>query len=185
MYGRYLLALLLPGSAVPTFPVGPVVPKALIRWSPEELALAIEEGRRQLDRQGRDHERIQTRSQFLFTSSVALLVVLAAATRRIAEAGGITLFVVWGVGMLVVLAAILGAASLLSVRAEFKIIDARLVSYQAPGDVQSAIATAYTTAVGLGEATVATRLTVYRDAVLLLLIGSAIDVFIWVVTAGR
>lgn len=184
MYVAYAVALFVPGRAVPTFACGDFPPGDLTNWSADECKLLVEEGQRQLDRQAREHERIQSRAQFLFTTALALLVVLAATARRIAERGGIAVFVLWGIGMLLVGAAVLGASALLSVRAEFRNLDARLVSQQAAGNVLREIAAAYSRSVGTGEATLQTRLTIYRDAVLLLLLAGVVEVVIWVLTAG-
>jgi hypothetical protein len=59
-----------PGHLVPVFEVHNTTVGDLTGWEPDELNLAIEEGRRQLDRLFDELERVRVRAQFLFTSTV-------------------------------------------------------------------------------------------------------------------
>ncbi|HVE45525.1 MAG TPA: hypothetical protein VNA57_02095 [Acidimicrobiales bacterium] len=159
MYGRYVAALFRPGHRVPTFDVYRIVAGDMAGWSAEELRLLVEEGRRQVDRHARELERIQSRAQFLFTTALALLIVLAAAGRRVATSEGVVMLLVWGLGTAVVAAGMLGASSLLAVRAEVSGIETALLSTQAPGGVLEALARSYAGMMSRGESSVATRLT--------------------------
>ncbi len=83
VYARHVVALLLPGCDLGEFIAHPTEPGDVSGWDAEELRLLLEEGRRQLDRQRAELERIQTRAQFLFTTAAALLTVFVSQTDRI------------------------------------------------------------------------------------------------------
>lgn len=178
MYWRHLWGLALPGIWVKTVNVHPNEPKSLDKWDEPSLQLVIDEGRRQLDRQGQRFDRIRTTAQLLFTTSLALLVVLAASAHRILDKEAGTLVALWIAGLLLVALGMLGAASVLTVNAEFGTIDtAKFTEFE--NDSLRVLATAYAEQVGIGESTVAARLTVYRDAVWLVLLGAAVQLVVW------
>jgi hypothetical protein len=53
------------------FDVHRAEPGDMSKWEDDDLNLLIDEGRRQLDRQGSDLEQIRGRAQFLFTTTLA------------------------------------------------------------------------------------------------------------------
>ena len=63
-----------------------------------------------------------------------------------------------------------GAAAILTVKADFKVIHAAVLSASTP-PVDQALASSYSRMMSTGENTVATRLTVFRQAVVFSLIG--------------
>jgi hypothetical protein len=69
----------------------------------------------------------------------------------------------------------------MSVRSTFGMIDAALLSQQ-ERPVLPAVARAYAESVAEGHNTVGTRLTVFRDAVLLVIIGAAVQLGVWLST---
>jgi hypothetical protein len=179
VYVRHVCALFIPGVDPGEHVAHAVEPDALVDWCSDEHRLLIEEGRRQVDRQRAELERVQARGQLLFTTAAALLTVFLSQTRGLA---GLVVVILWVVGLLLLVAGLLGAAALMSVRARFGGIDAALLSHQAAGSVEAGLAAAYSRAVRTGENTAATRITVFRDAVALVLIGAVLQTVIWLYT---
>jgi hypothetical protein len=175
MYLRHVWGLVIPGVRVRVVPVHNIQPTSLDDWRDDALRLLVDEGRRQLDRQSARFDRVRTNAQFLFTTALALLVVLAAAARR---TDGL-LMVAWAFGLAVVALGLLGAASLLTVRSDFGTIDTAKLTESGPAPL-AALADAYAHQVGTGENTVAARITVYRDAVWLVLLGALIQLIVWI-----
>jgi hypothetical protein len=175
MFLRHLWGLLLPGIDVRVIPSHNNKPILLDDWSDEDLPLLVEEGRRQLDRQLARFDRVRTNAQFLFTTALALLIVLAAAAHR---TDGL-LTIAWGFGLAVVTLGLLGAASVLVVKSDFGAIDTALFTNSSSAPMRE-LATAYAQQVGVGENTVAARITVYRDAVWLVLLGAIVQLIVWI-----
>lgn len=128
----------------------------------------IEEGRRQLDRQLSDLEQIRGRAQWLFTVGAAITTALAGAF--VANQSHGARLALWIVGLALLVLGVGGAAAVMAVRADFKMIDtAVLSSYKPP--VQPALARDYSRMLGVGENTVATRLTIFRQSVVYVILG--------------
>ena len=68
-------------------------------------------------------------------------------------------------------------------QSEFGTIDAALLTYSGPRPLKP-LAEAYAEQVRSGENTIAARITVYRDAVWLVLIGAAAQLVVWLATVG-
>lgn len=167
-----------PGRAVPAYEVHVTPPSDVNAWSPEEQTLLVEEGRRQLDRQANDLECIRSRAQFLFTTTLGLLVVVFAEFKTIISNGNVGSFLMWCLAVLCSIMALLGAASIVTARKELGFIDAaRLTSTSRP--VLPELAAAYGRCIRIGENTVATQITVFRDAVLLLAVAGAFFAGAW------
>lgn len=179
VYLQHVLVLFWPGGNPGQFAVHPGVPGHLGEWSDDDLRLLVEEGRRQLDRQHSDLERIQNRAQFLFTITAGLLALFGSQASRLQEAHGVLLGL-WVVGLLVILLALLGGAALMSAKGEFGGVDACLLSSQASGVLKS-VGRGYANSVGAGENTIATRITVLRDAVFLTTLGGAFQGGLWII----
>lgn len=168
IYAEHVLGLVLPGQRPETHDADPVRPGALTSWTDGELPLMIEEGRRQLDRQQHDFERVQARAQWLFTVAAA---VTAAVGTMLANGDpswwqwtiGLTslALLVWGVG---------GTAAIIVVRADFRVIHAPVLSHLG-APVNRSLAEAYSGMMATGGNTVATRLTILRQAMVLCLAG--------------
>lgn len=181
IYAQHVLCLVLPGRRVPVLEVHPNEPDTIDDWDSDDFKLLIEEGRRQLDRQLRDLERIQNRSQFLFTTALGLLVLAVATAKQVANRGNVIVFCAWILALGLIVLSILGAAALMTVRSDLGMIDTALAT-SLPRPVDKALAAAHARAVRPGENTVATRLTVYRDAVYLLIVGAAFFAGAWLAT---
>jgi hypothetical protein len=177
-YGRYIFLLFRPGVKAPVFPSDPNKPGEVNGWSEQELTLVVEEGRRQSDRVSHDLEHVQARAQILLTTGIAILIGAAAGTRAVVDHGGLWLFLCWGLTILLVLASVFGATAILVVRADREVIHATVLSNR-PRPVLRELAAAYASSVTTRERTFATRLTLFRDAVLLLLLAGAALFGLW------
>lgn len=89
------------------------------------------------------------------------------------------LIVLWVTGCASSLLAGLGSAAILSVRARFGRVLPTLVS-QSERPILRAVAKGYVGQAATGENTVATRLTLVRDAVFLLTLGGSLQLVLWV-----
>jgi hypothetical protein len=181
IYLRHVLALFLPGIYVPVFEAYRIEPSPLDGWQDQDFNLLIDEGRRQLDVQREELERVRARGQFLFTTAGALLAVMLGFGRRVVRHESITLFLLWSFGALLVTLGLLGAASLMTARGEFGAIDTRLLSATRPPVLED-LARAYPEQVGPGENTLATRIAVFRDAATLVVLGAIAQAVTWLWT---
>ena len=177
VYLAHVGALFRPGVRVRPFRVHPGAVGSLEGWSDDDFQLLVEEGRRQLDRQRTDLDRLQSRSQLLFTTAVALLALLVSES-GVVHRHGIGVVVLWYLGLVLIVVGLLGSAALMSVRSTFGMIDAALLSQQTPPVLRS-VARAHAEGVAEGENTVGTRLTVFRDEVMLVVVGAALQAGVW------
>jgi hypothetical protein len=178
VYLAHVLALVRPGAEVPTFRSHQIQAQPLTGWGDDELQLMIDEGRRQSDRQLADLEQIRGRAQWLFTVGAPILTAIAAVFAAFDKGDSGWWVVVWLVSLLVAGYGVVGAAAIMTIRADFDVIDsAVLSSYQPP--VLNKLADDYAAMLGAGENTVATRLTVYRQAVVWLIVGGYGALITW------
>ena len=168
VYLAHVVSLFAPGRDVPVFAADRLKPENIDAWAPEELQLLIDEGRRQVDRQQGDLESIRGRAQWLFTVGAAALAALGGGfvSRRPAS----PVAALWLAGMVLLVYGVGGAAAILTVKADFDVIHAAVLSASAR-PVDQELAGIYARMMSTGENTVATRLTVFRQAVVFSLIG--------------
>lgn len=180
IYLQHAVGLFLPGHPPDTYKAHQVDAGTLDGWSEQDLDLLIEEGRRQLDQQYSDLERIRNRAQFVFLTSLALVGTLGGLIRDTSSTGG------WASGLWLASAlattwALLGAAGIMTVTAVFSGIDSAVLSNYPP-PIKPRLAADYAGMLADGENTVATRLTVHRSAVLWLLVGAYFALAAWIQT---
>jgi hypothetical protein len=166
IYLLHICGLLAPGQKIPVFASHQVEAQSLDNWAEEDLERMIEEGHRQLDRQLSDLEEIRGRAQWLFTVGAAITASLGGAFRTV----GPTNPTLWLVAFIVLSYGVAGAAAIMTVRADFATIDTAKLSQSTPPILKS-LATSYSRMLRIGEDTVATRLTVFRQAVFVVVIG--------------
>lgn len=179
MYLRHVRGLLIPGITVAIVQTDTLEPGSLDGWDDDALWIVVDEGRRQIDRQAGRFDRIRSGAQLLFTTALALLVVLGASAHRVLHREGVVLSVGWVVGLVAVASGTLGAAAILTVKAEFGSIHTALLSRSGPEPLRE-LAVAYTQQVRAGENTLNARVTVYRDAVWLVLVGALAQLIVWI-----
>lgn len=161
-----------PGAKVPSFQVHPGEPGDISGWENEDCQTLIEEGRRQLDAQRDQTEQIRSRAQFLFTTAIGLAAVSFAGKSTVFAAKSDVPLAIWSLGLLLTTLGLLGTASVIVARKEFGSIDTALMTTAYKPPVPPKLAAGYSRQVGSGANTVATLLTVYRDAVLLVMLGA-------------
>jgi hypothetical protein len=171
MYLAHLRGLW-PGTRVPSFQVHPDTTGETDKWGKEDLQVLIDEGRRQLDAQRDQTEQIRSRSQFLFTTAIGLAAISFAGRSTVFSAKNDFPLAIWSLGLLLATLGLLGTASVIVARKEFGSIDAALMTTTYEPPVTPKLAAGYAQQVGRGANTVATLVTVYRDAVLLVMLGA-------------
>lgn len=177
VYLWHCAAVFLPGVDVPVFAPPAVFDGDLRAMSNDDLKLIVEEGRRQLDRQQGDLERIRSRGATLVTVGLAEIALLSSGARRAFSAGGWET-AAWASAAVLVVLGLAGAAAVLTAKSVFGRTDTAMAAGLAP-PVLRPLACAYAEQVGYGEETVRTRLTVLRDAVLLLVVGALVYAALW------
>lgn len=170
LYLIYCAALLHPGRTLPTFGHPQPYTGNLDSHSDEELGLLVEEGRRQFDRQMADLDRIRNRAGALATVSLALAAAVVTRSSAVLERHAV-LVVLWVAAAALAALSVAGAASVLSAQAVFGRTDTRM-SAEGPRPTHKHLAEAYVEQVSIGEETVRTFLTVFRDAVTLAVLSA-------------
>lgn len=164
LYLCYVASVFRPGVRVPTFGAPAEFTTSLDSVGDDDLKILIEEGRRTLDQQEADLERIRSRAVPLLTVGLAETAVLSALAVRAFHHGALAT-VAWCLAAVAIVLAIGGAASVLTAQARMGRVDPRHVA-TCPPPLLRAAAHDYLQSLGEGEETVRTRLTVLRDAVL-------------------
>ncbi len=178
VYLAHVLALVRPGVEVPSFSAHQIQARPLTGWGNDELQLMIDEGRRQSDRQLADLEQIRGRAQWLFTIGVPIVTEIVTVFAAFDKGDSGWWVVLWLVSLLAAGYGVVGAAAIMTIRADFDVIDSAVLSgYQPP--VLNKLADDYAGMLGTGENTVATRLTVYRQSVVWLIIGGYGALITW------
>lgn len=179
IYARHVLALFIAGAGAPVHDADHNKSGDQSAWTDEQIDLLIEEGRRQLDRQVEDLERVRLRAQVTLALGLALLGAAGSLRSTISAAHVVVLWVLWGLALAVTGWAILGAAATAVVRADMNMIHATVLS-RYTGDVKRQLAHDYANSAPAGESQVAARLTNLRIAVAYLLVGAALTLGAWV-----
>lgn len=164
----YQVRGLWPGVEVPSLIVHPMDVGRLDDWDDRDLELLVEQAGGQLNRQRGDIEAVRQRAQFLFSTCLGSLGLFGLAASQVSTS--IVAFIVGALACLLVVTSLLGAAGVVVARKELGIVDASLLSQVEPPILRT-LAESLAGAVGTGENTLATLITVYRDAVFLLIIG--------------
>lgn len=180
VYVSHVAALLWPGSTSKFFTVHSRTSGALDGWQTRDFDLLIEQGRLQLNRQRQDLENIRSRGQFLFTSALGVLGLIGFALPEIARSVDGLAFVLWITSGALTLITILGAAAVVVARKTVGEVDASILS-RVDSPIEETLARAYGDSISEGENTVATEITVFRDAVLFLVLGVVCLAIAWVV----
>lgn len=178
IYLAHVLALILPGEAVPLHRSHQKEPHELTGWRKEDLELMVAEGQRQSDRQLAALEQTRGRAQWLFVVGVPIVTATVAIWPVVDKTGSSLAIGFWLVGLILTTYALAGAAAIMTVRADFELIDTAVFStYERP--VLEKLAGDYAAMLGLGANTVATRITVFRQAVVFLIVGGYAALIVW------
>lgn len=180
LYLHYLIAPFRPGVQLPTFEA----PQEFT-WSinanldGSELDLIVNEGRRQLDRQRADLEALRGRATALLTLCLAEVGLLSAGAATVFEHR--LLIIPWAISVIAVLLSLGGAIALVSARADFNSVSTMGLAAADP-PLNRVAALTYAKSVSAGDVTIATRITVFRGAVLLAVIGAILYATVWPAT---
>jgi hypothetical protein len=179
IYAWHVFALFWPNKEAPALGADLNDAGEVSGWGREDLEILIEEGRRQIDRQHEDLERIRGRSQVLLAFGLALEGAIASLQQTVVQVDEFLVWTLWVLALLVGAWSILGAAATSVVRADMQMIHAAVLSRrQAP--LLPELAGDYAAIVMDGENQLATRLTNLRHAVMWLLIGAFLGLLTWV-----
>jgi hypothetical protein len=168
IYFAHVIGLIAPGVEIPVFRSHQIEPEPLDDWSEADLERMIDEVQRQLDRQISDFERILGRAQWLLTTGAAVTAALG--TAFVAKRPSGAVLWLWVPALVFLACGVAGAGAVMTVRADFVTIDTAVLSRKAPPILRT-LATSYSRMLRTGENTVATRLTVFRQAVVYVIIG--------------
>jgi hypothetical protein len=183
VYFGYVAFLLLPGHRPPSYypeedeeVAGRVA--SLSGWRDDDLAIMIDEGRRELDRQMDDLKEIRARAQWLFTAALTLTVALAAAAIPIFKHGGRVDKGMWVASLVAASYGALGGAAINTVRADYTSISTwALAAYDAP--IHRKLAVDYAEVLGTGKIMLDTRISLFRQAVVWVIVGGALGLTAW------
>jgi hypothetical protein len=179
IYLAHIVGLVMPGVGMPVHTVHQIEPAPLGGWPAADLDLMIEEGRRQADRQMTDFDRVGGRAQWLFTVAAAMIVTLASRF-ALHHRSGFHL-ALWIVGLAFLTLGVAGAAALMATRADFGQIDTAVFSHVTEPRRRE-LAVAYSRMLRTGENTIATRITVYRQAIVYVIVGSYVTLIAYLVS---
>lgn len=181
IYASHVVALIT-GSGAKAYDADKNPTGDLGAWQDPDLDTLIEEGRRQLDRQHDDLERVRGRAQVLFTVGVALVGVVGGLRSTISSAHQMWLNDLWFASLAVLGWSVLGAAATAVVRADLSTIHAAVLSRYTP-PVKTKLAGDYASIMMKNENQLATRLINMRISVTVLLIGGTMALGSWICAA--
>jgi len=177
-YLWYCLALFWPGVGVPVFQIPPERDPDIDELTEEQLQVVLDEGRRHLDRQRQDLERVQTRSATAATIGLAEIALLSNGGATVIRAGGCWV-IPWAAGVICVFLGVAGAVSLLTTRPTVAAPHVNEIATYGGRDPLYCAAYAYVRDVDVGDVTLSARVTVLRDVALLLVLGAVLYAAIW------
>lgn len=128
IYAQHVLALFWPNKEAPALEADPNHPGDVSDWEEGDLAVLVEEGRRQLDRQHEDLERIRGRAQALLAFGLAVEGAIASLQESLVKADDFVAWTVWTLAILAGAWSVLGAAATSVVRADMQMIHAAVLS---------------------------------------------------------
>lgn len=178
VYLSHIVGIFLPGEAVQQFSSYQIKAGDVDDWPEHDLDIVIENGRSQLDRQRANLEAIRSRAQFLLTLTLTFVGVSVASTELVARSPFAQFL--WASGTLIAMASALGAGGVIVAKKDLRMVDTRLLSQQRP-PIRAVTARALADSVDDGEQTIATEITVFRDAVTIFLIGFIVVCVGWVI----
>jgi hypothetical protein len=170
-----------PGHKVPVFEVHNVPVGDLTGWSDEELKLALDEGRRQIDRLFDEVEKVRVRAQFLFTSTLALLVVVLAGRQTMRAGKNDLPLALWSLAIAIVGLGMLGTASIIASRKDLRAIDTAKLTTTVERPLLRELVAAHARSVKESTNTVYTQITMFRDAVWIVMFGAIVYGVAWII----
>lgn len=154
-----------PASAGP----GPVPSE----WTPDEYKLFIEEARIDFANQQADKRDIRARAQIALTTALLVsgLLVSSYGSKGDLCASGDLLY---GCAGFAIVLAVLGSGGIITARSDIGTVSVTSLTHYNTGELQHTVAEGYASTRLVGAETVAVMVTVLRDCVLTLVVGSAL-----------
>lgn len=177
-YFLYCLALFWPGVQVPMFEKPPDRDPDIAGFTVEQLQVLLDEGRRQLDRQRQDLERVQTRSATAAAIGLAEIALLSNGGATVIRADGFW-YIPWLLGVICVSLGVAGAVSLLTTRPTVAAPHVNEIATYPGRDPLYCATYSYIRDVDVGDFTLSARVTILRDVALLLVLGAILYAAIW------
>ncbi len=178
VYASHVGSLFLPGWKVSRYREPPRREAPLQDWGEEDLEVMIEEGRRQFDQQGAKLADVRDRAQWLFGAGILLAGAGAALGKELLRHPADLPLGLWSAGLLAMTLGMLGAVAILTVRADFNAVHTWPLSNYTP-PVGRQLARDYAEMLEAGEETINTRVSVYRQAVIWLLLAGSLTFAAW------
>jgi hypothetical protein len=175
---RHILALFWPGRPTPVYDADRNVPGNTDAWTYDQVTTLLEEGRRQVDRQNDELERVRSRAQVTLTLGLALGAAAGSLRATVGSVNTAGLWILWGLGLLLVGWAVLGAASTAVARADMSIIHATVLSNYT-GNIRRRLAADYAKLVVSNERQIMTRVMNLWRAVSALTLGALLILGAW------
>jgi hypothetical protein len=147
-------------------------------FTDEQLQVVLDEGRRHLDRQRQDLERVQTRSATAATIGLAEIALLSNGGATVIRAGAFWV-IPWLMGVICVFLGVAGAVSLLTTRPTVAAPHVNEIATYAGRHPLYCAAYAHVRDVDVGDVTLSARVTILRDVALLLVLGAVLYAAIW------
>ncbi len=174
-YALHCVALIWPGMNTPVF-TDPVRFTAAPRE--DQIDVVTAEALRQYEAQRGDLKELRSRALSMVAVALTEVGLLAATAGTFVQIGGWQLGV-WAACFLVVSLGLAGMASTASTSARFLDVEIPEVLNQ-PGDVRVFYAGELAASLPMGHATVNARITYFRDALALMVIGALLYGVLWV-----
>jgi hypothetical protein len=108
IYFGSCLVMLTPGLTPPYVSSHSITPGDVTGWPSDDQQRIVDEARRQLDQQRAELDRIQNRSQFLFTTGLGVLALAAFAQRTVHASRSALAWTFWVVGVLLMVLGVWG-----------------------------------------------------------------------------
>lgn len=175
----HCLALLRPGVQVPVFTEPSPEVEIPAHLSDSQVDLIASEARAQLDSQNEELRDLRSRALAMAAVALTELGLLAGTAGRFVDQGGPLVFV-WIACFVTVSFGLAGMASVTSSRSDFYGLNISLLIAM-EGDLRSNHVNELVASISLGNVTVDARRTVFRDALLCMVVGALAYGILWTV----
>ena len=175
LFLAYALIIFRPGATPPVVPLAgaPLAKPVPEDWSAQELTAFIEEARLDVAAQQADKRDIRARAQVTLTTAIVIggAGVTSMSGKSELCACGLLLYLL---AALAVVAALLASGGIISAKSEIGTVSVSALTHYAADELHRTIADGYASTRLVGAQTIASLVTVLRDSVLALVLGSAL-----------
>lgn len=181
LFAAHVVALLArPGHPGPVLDVDRNTVASLDAWDDEDLAVLLDEGRRQADAQASQLEAIRTRAQTAQAITLALLTVYASqAGQVLARKHHLPVRVAFFIGAAAAIYGLFGLLAVTMTQVRMSVIHAARVSHL-PRPLKKSLPAEYAEAAIENSSVLATSLTVFREGVVWVTLSTLIEAAVWI-----